>query len=93
MSVGAWRAPQPGDVRGEQFTPGSVEAWIGANSIEHAADGLSLPTASRPRRTGRRRVLRLAREVVPQQQAGQLGAGPDAELAVRACQVGFNGLA
>jgi hypothetical protein len=25
----------------EQFTPGSVETWIGADSVEHAADGLT----------------------------------------------------
>jgi hypothetical protein len=34
-------AHQPAVDRGEQFTPGGVETWIGANSIEHAADGLS----------------------------------------------------
>jgi hypothetical protein len=34
-------AHQPAVDRGEQFTPGGVETWIGANSVEHAADGLS----------------------------------------------------
>jgi hypothetical protein len=34
-------AHQPAVDRGEQLTPGGVETWIGANSIEHAADGLS----------------------------------------------------
>jgi hypothetical protein len=34
-------AHQPAVDRGEQFTPGGVETRIGANSVEHAADGLS----------------------------------------------------
>ena len=34
-------AHQPAVDGDEQFTPGGVETWIGANSIEHAADGLS----------------------------------------------------
>ena len=34
-------AHQPAVDRGEQFTPGAVETWIGPNSIEHAADRLS----------------------------------------------------
>ena len=45
-------AHQPSVARGEQFTPGGVETWIGANSIEHAADGL----------TGRRGVAEQAAE-------------------------------
>jgi hypothetical protein len=34
-------AHQPAVDRGEQFAPGGVETRIGANSIEHAADGLT----------------------------------------------------
>src|SRR4029453_343944 len=34
-------AHQPAVDRGEQFTPGGVETWIDANSVEHTANGLN----------------------------------------------------